>query len=173
MARQKRDTKAILKVIERSGDRSDLFWWMVEQHDEIIRKANGKRINWPSVCAEAARRGRMDRLGQPPSVMTAKKTWQRARKEVEAARAAESANPAPRVNPSRFEKEWRPANAPPPPPPSGGQALVPVPTAGRSHSLSLDELRGIRKNTSEDDDEFDPVANKARLRRIFAERDGH
>jgi hypothetical protein len=62
MARQKRDTKAILKTIERSGDRSDLFWWMVEQHDEIIKKAKGSRINWPSVCAAAAERGRMDRL---------------------------------------------------------------------------------------------------------------
>ena len=114
MARQKRDTKAILKVIERSGDRSDLFWWMVEQHDEIIKKASGKRIHWPSVCAEAARRGRMDRLGRPPTVMTAKKTWQRARKEVEAARAAETPAPPPQINPSRIDKTWRPPSAPPP-----------------------------------------------------------
>jgi hypothetical protein len=167
MARQKRDTKAILKVIERTGDRSDLFWWMVEQHDEIILKAKGKRINWASVCAEAARRGKMDRLGQPPSVMTAKKTWQRARKEVEAARAAQAVAPPSRVNPSRIDKTWRPENAPGPPAPS---APAPVPANG---SLFLKELMPVRRNSSQDDNDYDPKAQKARMRRVIAQRSGH
>jgi hypothetical protein len=164
MARQKRDTKAILKTIERSGDRSDLFWWMVEQHDEIIKKANGSRINWPSVCAAAAERGRMDRLGQPPSVMTAKKTWQRARKAVAASRTSEAAQPPRPVYPSRVDKDWTPRNAPPP---------VNQEAAPAAPALSLNGLMPIRKTASQDDDVYDPKAQKARLRRIIAERSGH
>jgi len=167
MARQKRDTKAILEVIERSGDRSDLFWWMVEQHDEIIKKANGKRINWPSLCAEAARRGRMDRLGQPPSVMTAKKTWQRARKEVEKARAVKAAEPPRPVYPSRMDKEWQPGNAPPPAV-QAERSMLPVVQSAESQN----EVMPIRRIPSHEKEPFDPKKQMARLRRIINERSG-
>ena len=165
MARQKRDTKAILKTIERSGERSALFWWMVEQHDEIIKKANGKRIDWPGLCAEAARRGRMDRSGKPPSVMTAKKTWQRARLEVSAARSAAAALPPQKINPSKIDKNWRPANAPPP-------TSQRVPAAAGAHPLQ-ELMPAIRKNPADKDDGYDPKARKASLLRLIAERSGH
>lgn len=166
MARQNRDTKAILRTIERSEQRSKLFWWMVDQHDEIIGKANGKKIDWPSVCAEAAKRGKLDRSGNPPSVVTAKKTWQRARKEVAAGRATEATQPPRHIYPSRIDKDWRPANAPPPEQPE---------TTGQPPALfggRQDELIAVRKTSPHERAPFDPKEQKARLRRIINERSG-
>ncbi len=173
MARQNRDTKAILKTIERSEQRSKLFWWMVEQHDEIIRKANGKRIDWPSVCAEAARRGKTDRLGNAPSVVTAKKTWQRARKDVDAARGAVAAQPQPPAHPSRIDKDWRPANAPPPVSASGqlapgAQAVVPVAWSPTPEQQMLP----VRTTPPHEKKPYDPKENLARLKRVINERSG-
>ena len=162
MARQKRDTKAILKVIGRTGDRSDLFWWMVEQHDQITLKAKGNRISWSSVCAEAARRGKMDRLGQPPSVMTAKKTWQRVRKQVAAARVSAAAQPPSPINPSRMAKDWRPANAPPQTPP----APRPPASPGMQNQLVT-----VRKGSVQPDG-YDPEEQMAHLFRTLKQRSG-
>ncbi|MBV8458931.1 MAG: hypothetical protein JO122_20240 [Acetobacteraceae bacterium] len=111
MARRSRDTRAILRTIERSEQRSSLFWWMVDHHDEMVAATKRRRINWASFCAEAAKRNLRDTQGNPPSESAGRKTWQRARKWVAAMRAAEAANPPPRpgsVYPSRMPKVWKP-----------------------------------------------------------------
>jgi hypothetical protein len=93
MSRQKRDTEAILRTIERSEQRSSLFWWMVERHDEILQASERQRISWPAFCAEAAKRGLTDTRGRPPSEGNARETWRQARIAVANARKADAAKP--------------------------------------------------------------------------------
>ncbi len=171
MARQNRDTKAIDNSVAKNRLRSSLFHWMVKHHDYVVERWDGDKIDWVTFCDELTELKLTDLTGKPASEKTARQTWFRARQAVAEKRAKASAGPPLPIPPSRIDKEWRPANAPPPASPPG---QAPAPTAGRSVSLSLDELRGIRKNSSEaEGDDFDPVANKARLRRIIADRSGH
>jgi hypothetical protein len=165
MARQKRDTKAILKTIERSEQRSTLFWWLVEHHDEMIAAAKKQRILWRTFCAKAAARGLTDTRGQPPTERGARETWMQARKEVAAARSAAAGLPPQKINPSRIDKNWRPANAPPP-----TNQLVPA--AAGAHPLQ-ELMPAIRKNPADKDDGYDPKARKASLLRLIAQRSGH
>ena len=65
MTRRKRDTRAILRTIEQSEERSPLFWWMVEHHDDMVQASTGTRIRWAAFCAEAARKGLTDTRGRP------------------------------------------------------------------------------------------------------------
>jgi len=100
----------MLRSIARGEDRSPLFWWMVDHHDEIVANA-GKRIRWKGVCAQAAARGLTDAKGNPPSERTARATWRKARLAVAAARSAEAAKSPARpgsIYPSRIPKDWKP-----------------------------------------------------------------
>jgi hypothetical protein len=134
---------------------------MVEEHDKIVAAARGKRIDWPTVCAEAAKRGKTDTAGKAPSVANAKKTWQRARREVAATRAAEAAKPPQPIYPSRVAKDWRPAGAPPP------DEVAARPALGLRN-----ELVPIRTNLPQEIEPYDPDKQMARLRGIMAERSG-
>lgn len=163
MARKKRDTKAILKTIAQSERRSSVFWWMVEQHDEIIENSKREPIDWRSVCADLAKRGFVDTRGKPATEANARKTWQRVRKHVAAARESQAAEPQRPVHPSRVDKAWRPANAPPPP--AEATPLLP-PVGPQNESVS------IRKKSSHDKKPYDPEAALARLDRIINERSG-
>ncbi len=164
MARQNRDTKAIDSTVARNRLRSSLFRWMVKRHDYIVERWDGEKIDWVTFCVELTELGLTDLTGKPASEKTARQTWFRARKAVAKKRANAAAQPPRQVHPSRIPKDWRPANAPLP------TRLTP---AAPTRELSKNELMPIRENTSEDDDDFDPQANKARLRRIIADRSGH
>jgi len=107
MTRRNRDTRAILKTIERSEERSPLFWWMVEHHDEMIQSAQGNRIRWAPFCAKAVERGLVDTRGRPPTERNARETWAQARRAVQEARAKLAARPPKPVYPSRMAK-WTP-----------------------------------------------------------------
>jgi hypothetical protein len=140
MRRRNRDTKAILGTIERSELRSPLFWWMVEHHDEMVQAATRRRINWAGFCAEAAKRGLTDTRGDTPSESNARKTWLRARREVEQARAAEATKPPARpgsVFPSRIPKDWRPQVAPPA---GSAGAAGSAPVSAQPRSLRVGEV---------------------------------
>jgi hypothetical protein len=106
MTRRKRDTRALLKLIEHSEERSPLFWWMVEHHDDMLTTAHGKRIRWAPVCLKLAALGLVDTRGLAPTERNARETWLQARKAVAAARAA--AKPPRPKPPSRFPKDWSP-----------------------------------------------------------------
>jgi hypothetical protein len=144
MARRKRDTKAILRIIERSEERSPLFYWMVEHHDEILQAAGGKRIRWAPFCAKAVALGLVDTRGQAPTERNARETWAQARRAMQEARAELEARPEKPIYPSRMPK-WTPpaileaiaagnpavdgaaargATVPVVPPPSTGTALA-------------------------------------------------
>jgi len=90
---------AILKKIARPKTRSALFWWLFDNHDIVRRTANGNRLAWEELCSSFAEQGITDRNGRPPSPATARKTWQRVRKErarLDARRTAEEAAQAAR-----------------------------------------------------------------------------
>lgn len=108
MTQRKRDTKAILRTVERSERRSPLFRWMVEHHDELVEASRRDGIHWASFCAEAAKRGLTDTRGHPPTTDNARKTWERVRRVVQKARAEAAAKPPKPIYPSRTPKGWVP-----------------------------------------------------------------
>lgn len=108
MTQRKRDTKAILRTVERSELRSPLFRWMVEHHDELVEASRRDGIHWASFCAEAAKRGLTDTQGRPPTTDNARKTWERVRRVVQKARAEAAAKPPKPIYPSRTPKGWMP-----------------------------------------------------------------
>ena len=134
MARSSKDSQAILRTLERTDQRSPLFWWMADHFDEIAARARRGRISWTSFCAEVAKQGLTDRNGQPPTDATARKTWARVRAAVRQVRANEEAKPAPRpgsVYPSRIPKDWKPSGFRDAPhgaakPPGGGGSTPPT-----------------------------------------------
>ncbi len=88
------DGKAILAQIERPYERSPLFEWLFSHRDEVIAAAAGRRVEWSRLCALFAKEGLTDAGGKPVKPATARKTWQRVRKEyarLEALRVAERA----------------------------------------------------------------------------------
>jgi hypothetical protein len=126
MAREQPTLKSVLNEIARSGDRSSLFWWMVEHHDELVTAANGRRMQWRAFCARLRDLGLTDRTGKPASAKVARLTWFRARQEVARARGATAARPARSSYPSRMPKDWKPeAFRPQPSGPGTGSSFTP------------------------------------------------
>lgn len=107
MTQRRRDTRAILRTVAQSEQRSSLFRWMVEHHDEMVEASRQERIHWASFCAQASKRGLTDAQGKAPTTVTARKTWTRARQAVREARAELAARPTKPVFPSRMPK-WTP-----------------------------------------------------------------
>jgi hypothetical protein len=109
-----RGGSAILAQVERPYERSSLFEWLMTHHDEMVAAAGGRRIEWSRLCAEFAKVGLTGADRKPANAATARKTWQRVRKErarIEVLHAAEraergrlSATNARRNMPSQFPK---------------------------------------------------------------------
>jgi hypothetical protein len=92
MQSQTRGARAILAYIERPYERSPLFQWLLAHHDELIASAGGRRMEWTRFCGTFETAGLTAWDGKPVNAATARKTWQRVRKEdarLEALRAAE------------------------------------------------------------------------------------
>jgi hypothetical protein len=116
-----RGEKAILQKAEEPYARSALFQWLLENHDSFKAAAAPRRLEWTVLCVEFAKEGLTDMKGQPPSPATARKTWQRVRKErarlderraaEEAARALKRAADPRRNMPSRITGPVGPALA--------------------------------------------------------------
>ena len=132
-----------MKEVARGSERSSLFWWLVEHHDEIAAEAGGKRMRWEPLCARFAAHGLRDVNGRPPSPRTARETWLQARRTVAQARerkrqADADVRPGQKF-PSRISPAWRPQIVPPAGPVGasssalvslGSSAVVPAITAG-------------------------------------------
>lgn len=105
-------TRALLRTAERSDRRSPLFWWMVDNHDQMLSAARDRPISWDAFAGEAARLGLTDTKGQPPTPRNARETWIQARRAVAKERERQAAEAAkPRVGaipPSRIPHDWRP-----------------------------------------------------------------
>ena len=112
MQTKRQTTRAMLKTVARGSDRSPLFWWMVEHHDEMV-EVSGARISWKSFVEAAADRGLTDTRGNPPSEMNARQTWRQARAAVTAGKVKIETEPKKQTSryPSRMPATWRPQQA--------------------------------------------------------------
>jgi len=121
--------KAILAEVARSSDRSSLFWWLVDHHDELIEQAAGKRMRWDALCVRFAEHGLTDTRGRPATPRTARETWFQARRTVAEARARKAAADAKKKPgdkyPSRISPDWRPQLVP------GASPIRPAPSPAR------------------------------------------
>ena len=111
MSRNRKGLRAVLREIAHSADRSPLFWWMVEHHDELAHAAQGRRLRWKPLCERFAALGLTDVQGRVPSERTARATWGRARRAVAEAReraVAKRESTPKRKYPSRISPDWRP-----------------------------------------------------------------
>jgi hypothetical protein len=113
MGRYGKSLRAVVTEITKSSERSPLFWWLVEHHDELVAASRGRRMQWDALCIRFAESGLTDSTGKPPTAATARRTWHRARHMVAEGRqlqATEATKPK-RVGatpPSRISRDWRP-----------------------------------------------------------------
>lgn len=111
MSNDRKGLRAVLREIAHSAERSPLFWWMVEHHDELAQAAEGRRLRWKQLCERFAGLGLTDVNGRVASERTARATWSRARRAVaEARERAAAKRPAHRPGryPSQIPADWRP-----------------------------------------------------------------
>jgi hypothetical protein len=111
MSRNSKGLRGVVREITHGANRSSLFWWMVENHDQLASAVEGGRLQWTRLCALFAKLGLTDANGHAPSEQTARKTWQRVRRAVAKARELTAANQSARPQrryPSRISPDWRP-----------------------------------------------------------------
>jgi len=144
MERASKTVKSMFVAMTQRGERSKLFWWFVENHDDIVEGAKRQRIQWAVVIERANELGLTNRSGAPPTRKLAKLTWQRAQIYVAATSRADAAAMARPLSPFPMPRssDVRPVTAEPPVlsstvPESGGPVMV---TALAERSLSI---RGV------------------------------
>ena len=108
MPRRRAGLKAVIAELTQGADRSSLFWWLVDHHDELAAASRGRRLQWGPLCQRFKVLGLTDRTGKPASEAAARKTWLRARKLVAEARKTTEQAPGRPFFPSRLHKDWRP-----------------------------------------------------------------
>ena len=86
MTKKRADLKAVLKIVERGPGRSTLFYWMLDNHDDLLRVWPGRSIRWAALCAKFDALGLTDTNGKPAKEVTARITWWRVRKEAQEAK---------------------------------------------------------------------------------------
>ena len=128
MKTKRAGVRAILIQIEQSADRSSLFHWMVEHHDELLAKAKGRKLRWVELCVTFGKLGLTNQQGEIATERTARETWYRARKEVArlhsyAARKAATGLSSRRLLPSAAPASWQPTPNTQSSRPSAGQSL--------------------------------------------------
>src|SRR5271166_5225990 len=90
--RRARHHERLLAMVARSPFRSPLFWWLFEHHDALAVEAAGSRVGlpWSRLCSGFAEAGLTAVDGTAVKPETARKTWQRVRKEKARLRAQEA-----------------------------------------------------------------------------------
>jgi hypothetical protein len=120
MSKKRTGLGVILKVIARGPERSPLFYYLYDNHDDIVRAAIGRRIRWEPLAASLKDFALLDGAGGLPTAQTVRKTWWKVRKEILKHRTLRSTGMLPRsaVKPKRPPADWLPpalaqSNAPP------------------------------------------------------------
>lgn len=90
MERPDKAKEALIALVSQS-DRSTLFRWMTEHHDDLLAAASGERIRWKPFAEAAGTMGLTDVTGARPSPALCRQTWYRVRRLV--ACRKESARP--------------------------------------------------------------------------------
>ena len=80
----KKAMQDVLKRVARPAWRSALFFWLVEHHDALRQNEaeTGRGAPWRELCVDFVGLGITLADGRPVKPATAKRTWQRVRKEV-------------------------------------------------------------------------------------------
>ena len=97
MDRRPAPLRTILRKIENSAERSPLFDWMCQHHDDLQKAARGRRLQWVSLCADFATDGLTSADGKAITPLIASRTWAKVRLEVGRRRALKK----PRAEPVR------------------------------------------------------------------------
>jgi hypothetical protein len=70
-------------MVARPAIRSSLFWWLLENRDDLVEAevTSGLGMPWAQLCVQFTELCLADRNGNKITERTAKKTWERARNE--------------------------------------------------------------------------------------------
>jgi hypothetical protein len=171
MKTKRAGVRSILNQVRQRDDRSSLFHFMVKHHDRLVAEAAGGKFIWPKLCLTFAALGLTNQKGEPANEETARKTWQRARREVaekrtRVARAALTGLAPRSLMPSASPRARTPIENTRSPsstaPATDNPSAIPLPNAGSDTSASA----GGRISAEQ------AAAKKARLMRTLAERSG-
>ena len=114
MSKTPAKSEPILNAIARSSERSSLFWWLSDQHDEILAAAAGRRIQWAPLISRFAELDLRDGEGKPVTARTASDTWAEVKRTIAERQAMKAAAQARNQHPSRLPATWRPTPVEPP-----------------------------------------------------------
>ena len=130
MGKEPLNIDAVLATVSRPGDRSPLFCWLYQHHDELAEAMKGRRILWRAFCALFIEVGLKDANGNTPTERTARETWYQVRREVSRQRAVRVTIQAMRsgpLMPSKAPATWQP----------------PIASAGSPGAPKLDSLPAV------------------------------
>ena len=82
------DIFAAIDKADPTLSRSRLSQWMRQNHDALDRRLRGHRTVWSKLVSVFVEQGLTDANGNPPNAETARKTWQRIKREVRQGREA-------------------------------------------------------------------------------------
>lgn len=111
MSRKREDIEAVVSYLLQGPERSTLFWWLVEHHDELVEAKGCKRTRWGPLALQLASYGLTDRENKAASPAVVRLTWQRVRKYVANRNAAKTLQKVVGMRPSRLPPTWRPQEA--------------------------------------------------------------
>ncbi len=120
MGKKRSGLGAVLNTIARGPERSSLFYYLYDNHDEIVRASAGRRIRWEPLAADFSNLELTDGDGKPATAATARKTWGKVRNEVRKQRALRATGMLPVAAPrsKKLPADWRPSGYPKPNAPS-------------------------------------------------------
>jgi hypothetical protein len=122
MSKKRQDVQDVIDYLLQGPNRSSLFWWLVDHHDELAEAAGTKPIRWGPLAVRLASYGLTDRENKAATPETVRQTWKRARRfVVEEAVAKQARALLKKQNPSRLPATWRPQEAALPPRPGVGE----------------------------------------------------
>jgi hypothetical protein len=114
MATDDEHLKTTLATFRRSEKRSELFSWLVEHHDDLLKAVGGGRVDWRTAAEWFKGIGLTDATGKPASPQRARATWYNVRQFVAKRRVGRA--------------PLRPGKAAAPRPPAAVQRPVPETT---------------------------------------------
>lgn len=153
MSRKHEEVEAVVSYLLQGPERSTLFWWLVEHHDELVEAKGCKRTRWGPLALQLASYGLTDRENKAASPAVVRLTWQRVRKYVANRNAAKALREVGGKRLSRLPPIWRPQEA--------------LPSQRPFAPGSPSEVSTIINNEN-----CTPEEALAGLRRILAERSG-
>jgi len=147
MRTNKRGLRAILREIEHGPERSTLFWYMLDNYEDLSRSAARTRIRWVPLSERFAALGLLDGQGKTPTAENARLTWWNVRQEVAKRQAEHRQETQPAMPPSRLPATWRPQAATPPPSRLGvaQPANGPAPATNAQDPTPDELMAGLRR----------------------------